>query len=88
VYVHAYAYVEVDETNGKQQSAFVATTSFQLAPRRSAWVTSRRGLCPLSPSKRIRKRVRVRNDNEKTCDPVRSTQTNALALALANPFWR
>jgi hypothetical protein len=48
---------------------------------------------------RIRKRMRVRNDNEKsgpqssasteeTCDAVRATQTHAHALALAHPFWR
>jgi hypothetical protein len=39
-----------------------------MAPRRSAWVTSHRGLCPLRPSKRIRKRqrkrMRVRNDSD------------------------
>jgi hypothetical protein len=29
------------------------------APRRSAWVTAHRGLWPLTPSKRIRKRQRT-----------------------------
>jgi hypothetical protein len=41
----------------------------RMAPRRSAWVTSHRRLCPLRPSKRIRKRQRkrkrVRNDSDK-----------------------
>jgi hypothetical protein len=60
-------------------------------------------LCPLSPSKRIRKRtrkrLRVRKDNEKWIAIERfdggnlrpcpfNANARPLALALANPFWR